>query len=54
MPKLRNGNKGDSNSGSLDCESGILQRDWLSLYGKNRSSALKMVTDINDMPFFKI
>ena len=24
MPKLRNGNNGDSNPGSLDCESGIL------------------------------
>ena len=24
MPKLRNGSKGDSNPGSLDCESGIL------------------------------
>ena len=24
MPKLRNDNKGDSNLGSLDCESGIL------------------------------
>ena len=24
MPKLRNGNKGDSNPGSLDCESGVL------------------------------
>ena len=23
MPKLRNGNNGDSNPGSLDCESGI-------------------------------
>ena len=24
MPNLRNGSKGDSNPGSLDCESGIL------------------------------
>ena len=24
MPKLRNGSKGDSNPGSLDCESSIL------------------------------
>ena len=24
MPKLRNGTKGDSNMGSLDCESGVL------------------------------
>ena len=24
MPKLRNGNTGDSNPGSLDCESGVL------------------------------
>ena len=24
MPKLRNGNIGDSNLGSLDCESGVL------------------------------
>ena len=26
MPMLRNGSKGDSNAGSLDCESGILTR----------------------------
>ena len=26
MPKLRNGSKGDSNTGSLDCESAILPR----------------------------
>ena len=25
IPKLRNGSKGDSNTGSLDCESGILK-----------------------------
>ena len=24
MPKLRNGSKGDSNPGTLDCQSGIL------------------------------
>ena len=26
MPNIRNGSKGDSNPGSLDCESGILPR----------------------------
>ena len=26
MPRLQNGSKGDSNPGSLDCESGILQQ----------------------------
>ena len=28
MPNLRNGSKGDSNPGSLDCESGILVYHW--------------------------
>ena len=32
MPKLRNGNNGDSNPGSLDCESGILPTEVLHLY----------------------
>ena len=28
MPKLRNGSKGDSNPGSLDCESDILMLSY--------------------------
>ena len=31
MPKLRNGNNGDSNPGSLDCESGILPTELLRI-----------------------
>ena len=38
MPNLRNGSKGVSNPGSLDCESGILP---LSYCGTSALSALK-------------
>ena len=32
MPKLQNGSKGDSNPGSIDCESGILQLSYHAVY----------------------
>ena len=34
MPNLRNGTKGDSNPGSLDCESGILPLSYRAPYIK--------------------
>ena len=41
MPKLRNGSKGDSNPGSLDCESDILPLSYRApLYIFRSSSAL--------------
>ena len=46
MPKLRNGNKRDSNPGSLDCKSGILpliysapQQSIRKVYERNKPSA---------------
>ena len=47
MPKLRNGNNGDSNPGSLDCESGILPTEL------PRSSACEMQPTRNMMGTLK-
>ena len=48
MHKLRNGSKGDSNPGSLDCESGILPLSyraqyWYTLYVVERT---KFASDV--------
>ena len=40
MPKLRNGSMGDSNPGSLDCESGILTLSHLTPNRNNLSGKL--------------
>ena len=37
MPKLRNGNKGDSNPRSLDCESGILPLSYSAVVRSSKS-----------------
>ena len=37
MPKFRNGSKGASNSGSLDCESGILPLSYRTQYAKSHN-----------------
>ena len=48
MPNLRNGSKGDSNPGSLDCESGILPLSYRvsckCLLSEQVSDLLKRVT----------
>ena len=41
MPKLRNGNNGDSNPGSLDCESGILPTEL-----PRSTNQLDMIMDV--------
>ena len=51
MPKLRNGNNGDSNPGSLDCESGILPTELPRSTYLVRVSYAHYICHRNTFPF---